>query len=129
MPECVAGLFDLIEEDQAHFDFFGVVMVQRFLTQRGVGFTVPKITRRRPDQLGDLMAVLEFAAVDFYYGPSVVEQAFRHGFDQPGLARTGRPKEKKAADRAAGAAHTNEIRLVDLDNLPDGLVLSYNPLA
>ena len=64
IPERVAGLFDLVEQDEAELHLVGVVLVQHFLAQQRMGLAVAQVARRRADQLGDFVAVLELGAVD-----------------------------------------------------------------
>src|SRR5689334_3497662 len=82
-----------------------------------------EVPGRRADQLGDLVAVLELGAVDLDDGLGVADEALREGLDGAGLARPGRPKEEEAPDGASGTAHSGRIRLIKVDDLPDGFVL------
>ena len=59
----------------------------------------------------------------------IADQAFGGGFHHAGLAGAGRPQEQKVADRPAGAGHSRQVRLIDVDDLLDRLVLADDALA
>src|SRR5258708_32920519 len=73
LPERVAGLLDLVEQQERQLETVGVPLVQGFLGQQRMGFPVPQIAWRRANQFGDLVAVLEFRAIDSDGGPWVPE--------------------------------------------------------
>ena len=64
VPERVAGLLNLVEQHEAQLHLVGVILVERFLAEHGVGFAVSQVSGRGTDQLGDLVAVLELGAID-----------------------------------------------------------------
>src|SRR5436309_1870342 len=74
---------------------------QCLLAEQCAGFAVPQISGRRTYQLCDLVAVLELGAVDLDYRASVAYQAFGGHLNDSSLAGSGRPQEKKVADRAS----------------------------
>src|SRR5689334_1212481 len=88
-----------------------------------------EISRRRPDQLGNLMTVLEFGAVDFDDSVRVPNETFRQRFHRPSLPRPGRPQKEKRSNRTPQTGHPRQVRLVDTDYLADGFILTYYPLA
>src|SRR6185295_66591 len=90
---------------------------------------VSEISRRRTDQLRDLMAVLELRAVNLDHGARIAHQALRRCFHQPGLTRAGWPQEQKVADWTGWRTHPGQVHLIDVDDLVDGLILPDNPLA
>ena len=59
----------------------------------------------------------------------VIEQRFRHGFDQAGLAGTGGPEQEHDADRAIGRVKTGHERLHELGCFDDRLVLADHSLS
>src|SRR5437868_4292990 len=101
-------------------------LVERFLRQQRMGFAVAQITGRRTDQLSDLVAVLEFGAVDLDAGARVTEERLRHRLDDPGLTRASGAQEKQVSYRTSGRIQTRQKHLVDLGDLLNGIVLSDN---
>ncbi len=74
--------------------------VDRLLTQQRMRFAMPEIARRRTDELGDLMAVLEFGAVDLDHGPCIAHQALGHRLHQARFPRARGSQKQKASHRA-----------------------------
>ena len=68
-------------------------LIQNLLTERRIGFAVPEISGRRPDQLSNLMAVLEFGAVYLQDSSGATKQRLRDSFHDPRLTAAGGPKE------------------------------------
>src|SRR6266849_5206724 len=85
---------------------------------------VSQISGRRADQLGNLMAVLELGAVDLDHCARVADEAFSGRLDKPGFARAGRPEEQKISDRPAGTRHARQVRLIDIYDLLNRVVLA-----
>ncbi len=71
----------------------------------------------------------ELGAIDFDYRARISQQTFRGSFDDAGFAGAGGSEKKKIADRVRRPIHTGEIRLIHIDDLADGLILSHNSLA
>src|SRR5579862_5407475 len=90
---------------------------------------VSQITRRRTDQLRNLVRVLELSAINLDAGMRVTEQSFGHGFHYACLPGSGRPQKKQIAHRAPWRIQPRQKHLVDLGDLFDGLVLTHNPAA
>ena len=44
VPQRVAGLLDLVEENKAQLNLLGMVLVQHLLAQHGVGFAMPQVS-------------------------------------------------------------------------------------
>src|SRR5450432_173165 len=88
-----------------------------------------QVSGRRANQLGNLMAVLEFGAIDLDDGARVAHEALRRGFDEPGFAGTGRSQEEQVADRPSGSAHSRQVSLIDADDLLYRFILADNALA
>ncbi len=123
LPERVAGLLDLVEQEDRKLQLFGVPLVQRFLGQQGVRFPVPEVARRRPDQLGDLVRMLKLRAIDLDARARVAEQRLGQSLDDPGFPRTRRSQEQEVAHRASRRVQPGQEHLVDFYNLFDGLIL------
>src|SRR5258708_30286394 len=87
-------------------------------------FAMAQIPWRRSDQLRNLVAMLEFSAIDLNNRARALHQRFGRGFDDARLAGTGGTKEQKTSDRAAGRGHPPEIHLIDVHDLLDGFILS-----
>ncbi len=51
-----------------------------------MSLAVSQVSRRRTDQLGNLVGVLEFGAIDLDAGTGVSEKRLGHGFDHARLA-------------------------------------------
>jgi hypothetical protein len=94
-----------------------------------MGFTMSQISGRGADQFSDLVAVGELGAIDFDNRSRISQQTFRTGFDDPGLAGAGGSEKKEIANRVRRPIHAGEIRLVHVDDLADGLILSHDSLA
>ena len=124
LPQGVGSFFDFVEQQDGELQLLGVPLIERFLRQQRMGLAVAEVSRRRADQLGDLVRVLELGAVDLDAGASVAEQGFRHGFDDAGLAGAGGPQKQEVADRTAGRIQAGQEHLVDLDHLFNGLLLA-----
>src|SRR5262249_22114170 len=129
VPQGVAGFFDLVEQDKAELHLVGVVLVQYFLTEKGMSFAVPEVSGRRSDELGDLMAVLKLRAINLDHRAAVSHQSFSSGFNQSCLAGAGRAEEQEISYWPTRADHARQIRLVDVNDVFDRLVLTDNLAA
>src|SRR5437763_12555346 len=86
LPEGVAGLLDLVEEDERELALFGVVAVEILLREHRGGLAVAEVARRRADEFGYLVRVLELGAVNLDDGVRVAEENFSRGLDDARLA-------------------------------------------
>ena len=68
LPQRVRGLFDFVEQQDRELQLLGVPLVERFLREQRMGLAMAQVSRRRADQLGDLVRVLELGAVDLDAG-------------------------------------------------------------
>src|SRR5262245_20932037 len=82
-----------------------------------------EVSRRRTDQLGDLVRVLELGAVNLDAGARIAKKRFCHCLDDSGLAGAGWPEKKQVADRAPRRVQARQKHLIDLGDLLEGLVL------
>ncbi len=64
---------DLVEEHEAQLHAFRVMLIEDFLAQRADASRGPQLARRRADQFGDFMAVLELGAVNLDHRRSTQE--------------------------------------------------------
>src|SRR2546422_7956264 len=90
---------------------------------------MPEVARGRADQFGDLMAVLELAAVHLDDGVEIAEQDFRGHLDQMSLARAGRAEKQEVGDGPPGRRESGRIDLINTGQLPHCAVLTHNSLA
>src|ERR1700744_926084 len=81
-----------------------------------MGLAMPQVSRRRADQFGDLMGMLEFGAVDLDARVGVAEQRFGQRLHYAGFAGAGRPEEEQVADGASGSVQASQEHLVDFHN-------------
>src|SRR5215469_10685996 len=88
-----------------------------------------EISRRRSNQLRDLVRMLEFGAVDFDAGPRVAKQRLGHGFDDSGLPRPRRAKKQQISHWTPRGIQACQKHLINLDHFLNGLVLSHNPAS
>ena len=75
LPQRVGGFLDFVKQQEADLQLLGVILRERLLRDQRMRFAVPQISRRRADQLGDFVRVLEFGAVDFDHRARIAEQA------------------------------------------------------
>jgi len=75
---------------------------QRFLSDQGMCFTMPKIPRGRADQPCNLVRVLKLCAIHLDHSLGISEQKLRRCFDDSCLPNSCWPEEQQIADRAAG---------------------------
>ena len=126
VPQGIAGFLDFIEKHKAQLHLVGVVLIQYLLAEKWMRFAMPEISGRRSDQLGDFMAVLELGAVDLDHRSRVSGKGLRRRFHQSRFSGAGWPQEEKVTNWPAGADHARQIGLVDVDDLFDRLILTYN---
>ena len=111
------------------FSCLSVPLVKSFLRQQRMRLAMAQVARRRTNQFGDFVRVLEFGAVDLDAGAGVSEERFRHGFDDPGFSRAGGPKKQKIANRTPRRIQSSQKHLVDFHHFLDGLVLTDDSAA
>src|SRR5258708_12464716 len=87
---------------------------------------VSQVSRRRADQLGNLVRVLELRAIDLDARARVTEQRFSPRFHHPRLAGTGRSQKQEIAHWTAGRIQPSQKHLIDFRDLLDRLILPYD---
>src|SRR5689334_9489708 len=97
---------------------------QGFLGNQRMSFPVAEVARRRADDLGNLMGVLKFGAVNLDDGAGAAEEDFSSGFDDAGLSGAGGPEEEQVADGAAGGVESSGEDLEQLDEGLNAVVLA-----
>jgi hypothetical protein len=74
------------------------------------------------------VAVLKFGAINFDDGARIMHQCFRCRFYCSGLSGTGWTQEQEVANRATGCRQTSGVHLVNIHNLLNGFILTYDKL-
>src|SRR5262245_46437669 len=103
-----------------------MVLVQVLLGQHWSRLAMPEIPRRRADQLGYFMRVLEFGTVYLDYSVGLAEEDFGRCFDHPRLARSGRTKKQHCPYRPARILHARQEYLIQVGDPPDSSFLAYD---
>src|SRR5262245_32884418 len=83
-----------------------------------------EVAWRRADQLGDLVRVLEFRAINLNDRVSVSEEHLRGSFDHVSLARSSRSEKQHGSERSVWAGHTGLKYLVYGSEVANGSLLS-----
>ena len=94
-----------------------------------MSLAMSQISRRRADQLRDLVGMLKLRAIDLDAGMRVAEQRLGHRFHHPRFARAGRAQKKQVAHRTSRRIQSRQKHLVDLGHLFNSLVLPYDAAA
>src|SRR6267378_1636995 len=126
LPQRVRRLLDLVKQQKTQHQLFGVIFRQFFLRDQRVRLPVPQIARRRSDQLGDLMGVLEFSTIYLDHRAWISKQDFRSCFHDPRFARTRRPKEQIIPHRPPNGSHLCEIHLEHINERADCFLLAHD---
>ncbi len=85
-----------------------------------------QVSRRRADQLGNLVRMLELGAIDLDAGPRVAKQRLRHRLHHPRFAGAGRPQEQQIAHGTVRRIQASQKHLIDFRYLFDRLILAHN---
>src|SRR5690348_4135987 len=94
-----------------------------------MSFAMPEVSWRRPNQLGDLMAVLELSAVDFDYCAPVPDQTLGRGLHEPRLTWAGRTEKEEIPDWPASRRQSREVSLISPHDMLNCLFLPYYATA
>ena len=70
------------------------------------------------DQLGDLMRVLKFSAIDLGHQIRIAKENLRSRLNDTCLARARRTQEEQRANRLTGRRQSGEVNLVEPGNPP-----------
>src|SRR5258708_806636 len=89
-----------------------------------MGLTMSQVSRRRADQLGNLVRVLNFRAIDCAAGRRISEECFGHCFHDASLARTGRSQKQQVTHGAPRRIQPSQKHLVDFRYFFDRLILA-----
>ena len=114
------GLFDFIEEDDA-------VRTTTDGFRELAPFIIADISRRSPDQTGYGMLFHVFRHIDADDVAFVIEEGFRQGLGQFGLADTGRAEEDEGTNRTVRVFDTGTGTDDGIADDADGIVLADDP--
>src|ERR1700734_3349257 len=104
-------------------------LVERFLRQQRMRLAMPQVSRRRADQLRNLMGMLELGAIDLDAGARVPEKRLGHCLHHSRFAGASRPQEKQVAYRTPRRIEPSQKHLIDFRDLFNRLVLPNNLAA
>ena len=88
-----------------------------------------QISRRRANQLGNLVRMLELRAINLDASPRVPKQRLGHRFDHARLARSRRPQKQQVPHRTPRRIQPRQKHLIDFDDLFESRVLPHNAAA
>ena len=120
----IRSLFDLVEQNKVSFVSSVWAFIEIFLRQHRRSFAMAEISRRRTDQLRDLVRMLEFGAVDLHDRVRFAKQNLGRRLDHARLSRAGRPEEQHRADRPRRVVHARQIDLEKPAHPPDRPLLA-----
>src|SRR5262245_26144569 len=98
--------------------------IEILLRQKRRGFTVPKVSRRRTDQLCDLMRVLKLGTVDLDHRVGIAEKNFGCCLDDTCLSRTRWTQKQHRANWSVRWVHPSQEDLICTAHLSHGPVLA-----
>ena len=90
---------------------------------------MPEVTRRRTDQLCDLMTVLKFGAINLDYRVRGAKEDLGRSFDKASLPRTRRPEKYQIGNRTSRHVHSGQDGLIHIDQLRYRFILANDLLA
>src|SRR5713101_2150324 len=91
-----------------------------------MGLAMTQIARRRANQLGNFVRVLELRAIDLYDRASIPKKDLRGRFHDARLSRTCRTEEQQVAYRAAGRIQSGAKHLKHVNQGLHALFLPYD---
>src|SRR5438105_13610527 len=89
-------------------------------------FAMTQVSGRRADELGNLVAVLKFGAVNLDAGARLAVQGLGHGLDHTRLTRASGAKKQEIAYRVVGRVQPGQKHLIDFGDFLNGLILPYD---
>jgi len=126
LPQRIAGLFDLVEEQETELQLVGMAGRQGFLRNQRMCLSMPQISRGRADQLGNLMRMLKFRAINLDHRTGFAKENLGSRFHNARLSRAGWPEKQKIPYRAAGRVQSGAKDLVEVHECVHTLFLSDN---
>src|SRR5438552_16847233 len=89
-------------------------------------FAMAQVSGRRADELGNLVAVLKFGAVNLDASARFAVQGLGHGLDHARLTRASVAKKQEIAYREVGRVQPGQKHLIDFGVFLNGLILPYD---
>src|ERR1017187_9331004 len=129
LPQRIRRLLNFVKQQYRQLQLLGVPLVQRFLRQQGMRLPMSQISRRRTNQLRNLVRMLELRAINLDARPRVPKQRLGHGLDHARLARSRGPQKQQVSHRTSRRIQPREKHLIDFDDLFDGCILPHNAAA
>src|SRR6266478_9047403 len=99
---------------------------QSLLRNQRMRLPMPQISRRRANQLGNLMGVLKLRAIHLDHRAGVSKENLGSRFHDARLARTGRPEKQQISYRTAWRIQSGAKDLVQVHQCLHTLFLSDN---
>src|SRR5713101_8390111 len=100
------------------------MLIQGFLEQQSMGFAVSQVSRRRADQLRDLMTVLKLRTIELYYCSRILQQGLGGCLYDASLSGARGPQEQKVSDRPPNRGQTRNVSLISPHDLVNCFILS-----
>src|SRR5260370_13314674 len=89
-----------------------------------MSLAMTQIARRRANQLGNFVRVLEFGAIHFYYRARIAKENFRGRFDNARFARAGRAQKQQVADGPSRRVQSRAKDLIEVYERLNSLFLA-----
>src|SRR5437660_11710296 len=89
-------------------------------------FAMAQVSGRRADELGNLVAVLKFGAVNLDASARFAVQGLGHGLDHTRLTGASGAKKQKITYRVVGRVQPGQKHLIDFGDFLNGLILPYD---
>src|SRR5260370_28423251 len=89
-----------------------------------MSLAMTQIARRRANQLGNFVRVLEFGAIHFYYRARIAKENFRGRFDNARFARAGRAQKQQVADGPSRRVQSRAKDLIEVYERLNALFLA-----
>src|ERR1700688_3223622 len=129
LPQRIRRLLDFVKQQNRELQLLRIPLVQRFLREQRMRLPVPQISRRRSNQLRNLMRMLELRAINLDASPRVAEQRLGHRLDHSRLSRSRRPQKQQVPHRTSRRVQPRQKHLIDFNHLLNRLLLSDNAAA
>src|SRR5271163_2732951 len=94
-----------------------------------MSLAMSQVSRRRSDQLGDFVRVLELGAIDLNASPRISEQSLGHGLNHAGFPRAPWAQKKQVSHRTSRRIQSRQEHLVNFDHLFKRGILAHNLAA
>src|ERR1700680_3423467 len=92
-------------------------------------FAVSQVSRRRADQLRDLMAVLKLRAIDLDHRSRILQKGLGGCLHDASFSGARRAQEQKVSDRPTDRGQSRHVSLVSPHDLVNCFLLSNDEVA